>query len=118
MNDSKQQDTKLRQNYVVQGPCAAFYFRGVISSPLLLYRLLCLLPVNVLQMDRYKCVLQVALQHMASGEVLCFSDDRTTCQSDLLADDPDQQYVEDGIELLNLLCDLICPHTYDGVVAV
>lgn len=100
-----------------QGRYVDTYFRGVISSPLLLYRLLCLLPVNVLQMDRYKCVWRVALQHMASGEVLYFYDERTTCQSGLEADHPNQQYVEDGIELLNLLFDPMCPHTYDGMVA-
>ena len=89
----------------------------VISSPLLLYRLRCLFPVEVQEVDRYKSVWEAEVVHKASGRILGFGEHKGAPRVYLSPDEPNREFVEDGIELLNLLCDPRCPHPYDGIVA-
>ena len=87
----------------------SFVLNQVISSALLLYRLRCLFPVEVQHGERYKCVWEANLVHKASGVTLKFFDCQGAAKAHPSTDDLSQQFLEDEVELLNLLCDPHCP---------
>jgi hypothetical protein len=95
----------------------------VISSALLLYRLLVLFTAKV-KVDpargRYKCVWWITLKHKETGELLMFGEwkgaagiwTRFSNHKEL-----PPTYKADMLELMNTLADPKCPHSYDGLVA-
>lgn len=95
---------------------------NVISSALLLYRLMCIFECNVKSAGRegYKCMWWITLKHKETGEFLQFGEWKgaagiwTKFHS---KDELPKEYKRDVILLLNELCSQDCPHPYDGCVA-
>ena len=94
----------------------------VISSALLLYRLLCLFKTTVTTEGPagYKCTWWVTLKHKESGESLMFGEWKGAAgiwtrfgEYKELSD----SFREDTLALINELCAEDCPHPYDGTVA-
>lgn len=65
----------------------------------------------------YKCVWEVELVHIATNKTITFGEHKGAAQVTDLGKHTIDQYSDDMIELLNLLCSRDCPHTYDCVVA-
>ena len=91
----------------------------VISSPMLLYRLRCLIPSGkVEQSDGYKGVWHVCLRHRRTSYQADFGDckggARISADNSL---EKDEAATQDLLDLVELLCSDCCPHTYDGTVA-
>ena len=93
-----------------------------ISSASLLYRLYCLfheLPVEIYgpRPYGYKFLWNAYVKHKASGKVFGFLD----CKGEAVYQTPcgelEDEWVDDWIELLDILCSDHCPHPYDGLVA-
>ena len=94
----------------------------VISSALLLYRLICLYKAEVYTEgpEGYKCIWWITLKHKETGEVLMFGEwkgaagiwTRYHNSKELPA-----SYKKDTLNLLNFLVSKTCPHPYDGLVA-
>ena len=92
----------------------------VISSANLLYRLCCLfseLPVEIDGPNGYKFVWNIFLKHKASGKVFGFLDCKGAATYQTPCGELQDEWVDDWIELLDLLCSDHCPHPYDGCVA-
>ena len=97
-------------------------FHDVISSALLLYRLLCLYKATVETEgpEGYKCTWWVTLKHNETGELLTFGDWKgaagTWTRFHKIGELP-KSYRDDTLLLLNEICSPDCPHPYDGCVA-
>ena len=95
-------------------------YAGVISSPLLLYRLCCLFEckIEVEGSGCYKFVWSTRLKHWATGHFVGFSEWKGSAQY-LTSQFPPTgtAFDDDWLALLNLLLDPQCPHPYDGTVA-
>ena len=99
----------------------------MMSSALLLYRLLSLFPeqLNVMDhIDGYKCVWNVCLKHKKSQLELAFGERKgaahiwpSTVPLEGKARAPCKDFLDDVQELVNILFSPTCPHTYDGTVA-
>lgn len=92
----------------------------IISSSLLLYRLLCLFRCTVHSEGPcgYKAVFDVTLLHKETGKKIAFTEWKGAAEVFLdTIPDAEEPYARDMLELLNLLCSMECPHPYDGVVA-
>lgn len=97
----------------------------VMSSALLLYRLMCLFPGKLdtnFHADQYKAVWGVELTHKKTHWPLWFGEHKASTRAwpshyPQQYDQPDHaQFKSDVLELMNLLFSPTCPHTY-GVVA-
>lgn len=133
-------DDDLRKLPKVESPTIKYASHWeVISSATLLYRLLCVFPgvhVETQEIDDYKQVWEITgIKHKASGYGVGFYDykgswslmldmDAKDCEG-LVKLEPSEsaesaesaRYIEDVLELLNVLAAGNCPHPYDGVVA-
>ena len=92
----------------------------IISSANLLYRLCCLfrkLPVDIEGPSGYKLVWTAYVKHKASGKVFGFSEWKGATTYRMPTMKLEDEWVDDWIELLDLLCSDHCPHPYDGLVA-
>lgn len=95
---------------------------SVISSAMLLYRLLCHFecPVMTEGPEGYKCIWWVTLKHKETGELLTLGEWKgaagtwTKYHSDK---ELPAAFKKDILALLNELCAKDCPHPYDGTVA-
>lgn len=102
------------------------HLSNVMSTALLLYRLLCLFPdqLNVNDgIDGYKCVFRVRLIHKRSRYEIIIGEHKGAAsvwpnsQPATMTDPVQQEFFHDQLELLTLLFSDSCPHTYDGTVA-
>lgn len=92
----------------------------VMSSALLLYRVCCLYPgtyINVEGRQGYKVVWSAELTHKATGEAVGFSEWKGAGLLRVSSLDAPTEFVNDMLELLNMLFDANFPHPYDGCVA-
>ena len=93
----------------------------IMSSSLLLYRLLCLIPeCHVSEGDGYKAVWSVFLEHKVTKQHIGFSEHKGCVSLYYCYDSPpgsDTKFDADWLSLLNLLFHPECPHPYDGTVA-
>ena len=92
--------------------CLSSVLADVISSLLLLYRLRCLFPV-----DRYKSVWLAGRRGAQDQRPVSFVQGAQRSRLGASVRKRFQPGGCGGIELINLLCDPRCPHTYDGTVA-
>lgn len=95
---------------------------AVMSSAMLLYRVMCLFKCNVISEGPkgYKCTWWVTLQHKLTGEYLQFGEWKGAAgiwTRFLVEKELPQEYAEDLLLLLNELYSKDCPHPYDGCVA-
>lgn len=102
-------------------------FYEATSSALLLYRLNCLFPGQLdhtQDIDEYKIVWRIYLQHRVTGRVIRFGEFKAAIsisplnfpsKENLAADQ--LQFRTDAFELLDMLFSKQCPHTYDGTIA-
>jgi hypothetical protein len=96
-------------------------FNEVISSALLLYRLLCILhaPVRVVE-EPYKSVWWVTLKHKETGAILQFGEWKGAAGTWTVYHDSKElpkSFAKDMLALCNELAAPDCPHPYDGCVA-
>lgn len=96
-------------------------FYDVISSPMLLYRLLCILhaPVRV-PTEAYKSVWWVTLKHKETGAILQFGEWKGAAGTWTIYHDSAElpkSFAKDMLALCNELAAKDCPHPYDGCVA-
>jgi len=96
---------------------------GVISSALLLYRLLVLFSAKVEvepMEDKYKCIWWVVLRHKATGEYLQLGEWKGAAGTWTKYYDHKElpaSFKRDTLALMNELTSKDCPHPYDGLVA-
>lgn len=93
----------------------------VISSALLVYRLMCLFggPVTV-ESDRYKCIWWVGLRHKGTDDVFMLGEWKGAAgiwTKYHKLQELKKEFADDILALLNKLCSEDCPHPYDGTVA-
>lgn len=94
----------------------------VMSSAMLLYRLLCLFQAKVTSEgpDGYKCIWWITLRHKRTDETVTFGEWKGAAgiwTKHLSINELSETYKADLLELLNLLYSKTCPHPYDGLVA-
>jgi len=94
----------------------------VISSAMLLYRLLCLFKCTVVSEgpEGYKCTWWITLKHNKTGERLMFGEWKGAAGIWTRFHNTEElpvSYRKDILGLLNKLCAEDCPHPYDGCVA-
>lgn len=93
-------------------------FSRLISSPLLLYRLWCTFKISRVQEgDGYKCIWLYWLKHKESGFRVGFREHKVAVMAHARSPPTNTSFDLDYLDLLNLLLDPMCPHTYDGCVA-
>jgi len=97
------------------------HFSQVISSPLLLYRLICTFNAAPSVMDDpYKTTWDLNLVHKPSGKLLMFSEWKGSARfwlPDYTYKDLEETFKNDLLDLLNYLVSDQCTHPYDGVLA-
>lgn len=94
----------------------------IMSSALLLYRLLCLFKCQVISYgpEGYKSVWWITLKHKQSGEILQFGEWKGAAgiwTKFHNTDELPEPYKQDVLDLLNVIYSENCPHPYDGCVA-
>lgn len=92
----------------------------VMSSAMLLYRLCCLfsgLRVHVKGPAGYKYVWTAEVQHVATGGLVNFGEHKGASHVSASHLQGPKEFLDDMLELLNLLYDEKCLHPYDGLVA-
>jgi hypothetical protein len=93
---------------------------NVISSALVLYRLLAIFGPMTITSDRYKSVWNVVLYHYSTKKIITLYDYKGAfsfgSEFSNIEDVP-ESLLNDIIELLNLICSDESPHPYDGCVA-
>jgi hypothetical protein len=108
-------------------PCAAGLpatssvpFREVISSALLLYRLLCIFSFGEIPGvgggPAVTSLWELALR-TSDGHILILRDHCGLADAQCIADEMDEVFLKSVGDLLTFLCSDRCPHPYDGTVA-
>lgn len=98
------------------------YMCEVISSALLLYRLIVLFAAKVYSVPlriQYANVWWVTLKHKETGTLLTFGERKAAAGiwTSVHRDQMPESFKADVLELLDILTDPKCPHPYDGCVA-